>query len=673
MKFLKNMRIRNKVLLALSPLVAMVVFATFYSSIQMLRIDSRYQSIESQNKAELCITRANSRVYRYGLLLYREVSEGDEEALRRTEAELTATYQEFTEFLDESIKAAPARSDLMMRYRYAFEEAFQVSRVVREYAFQNEDRAAIDVLNRRLVPMLEEVRQQGTTLVDDLQQETERAHAASARETTQIVVNTWLVISLGLLGSLLVTILVVRRDILTVFLDLRRSITDMAEGRLDQPVRHQQRTNEMGDIAKALVVLQESARKQAAEAWVKGELGMLLERLQGAEDFETFTAALMLGLSRIIPLLYGALYVAGEDRKVFHRVGGYAIESPGAGRTFALGEGLVGQAAADRRPLVLASLPEDHLEIQAGLGALQVRTLLVLPVLDQERVHAVLELAPLEPLTQRQQALLDQLLPGLAAQVEVLNANLQTHRLLRETQEQAETLAASERLLQARKEELESINARMEAQARHLAEAEERSRLILGSVSEGIVGIGNDGRITFINPAGARMLGYTPEEVNGKLFHAEAHYARPDGSPYPKEDCPMFLTSFDGLPRSANDEVLWRKDGTRFAAEYATTPIMKDGFISGTVVSFRDITERLLVDQALKESEARNRSMLEAMPVGVALASQQGGIEYLNRAFTEMLGYTRECTAPSCLDQTLASGRLLGEPGFTGFLRCAPA
>ncbi|HWQ10765.1 MAG TPA: PAS domain S-box protein, partial [Holophaga sp.] len=632
MKFFENMRIRNKVLLALSPLIAMVVFATFYSSIQMLRIDSRYQSIESQNKVKLYITRANSRIYRYGLLLYREITEKDEEAIQRTEEELTVTAKEFREFIDASVKMDPERADRIMDLRKTFEEEYQVSKVVRGYAVQNEDNAAIGVLSSRLVAKLEAVRQQGTNLVDELQQETEQAHADSAKETKQIVVTTWLVIGLGLLGSLLVTVLVVRRDILTVFLDLRRSIMDVAEGRLEQAIQHQHRANEMGDIAKALAILQQSAREREADAWVKGQISGLLEHLQKAEDFERFTAVLMLGLSKVIPLLHGAFYVAGETRKTFHRMGGYAIEGPELDRTFALGEGLVGQAAADRRPLAFAALPEDHLEIQAGLGALQVRSLLILPVVDQEGATAVLELAPLEPLTQRQQALLDQLLPSLATHVEILNANLKTRRLLQETQRQAGTLAASERLLQARKEELESINAQMAEQATHLAEAEERSRLILGSIDEGIVGIANNGRITFINPAGARMLGYEPEALSGRLFHAELHYARPDGSPYPKDECPMFLTSFDGQQRTVDDEVLWRLDGTSFAVEYSTTPILKDGLISGTVVSFRDITERLLVEQALKESEARNRSMLEAMPVGVALASQEGEIEYLNQA-----------------------------------------
>ncbi len=642
MDFLENMRIRNKVLLALLPLIAMVLFATVYSSVQMHRIDARYQSLRSQGRAELFLTRANSRIYRYGMLLYREISEQNGEAILRTEGELEATYRDFRGFTEEALRVAPAKAARITTIRNDFDEVVRISRAARDYALRHEDEAAADLLNGGLAERLEAVRQQETRLVEELGQEMDRANADYAQATNRIILNTWLVISLGLLGSLLVTFLVVRRDILTVFLDLRRSILDVAEGRLGEPIGYQQRTNEVGDIARALIALQQSAREQEAQSWVKGRSGTLLEHLQPAEDFGAFSDVLMRELSRSVPLLYGALYIAAEDRRSFHRVGGYALEGLALERTFALGEGLVGQAAADRRPLAFSALPEDHLEIQAGLGALQVRSLQVLPVMDQERVTAVLELAPLEPLTERQQALLDQLLPNLATHVEMLNANLQTRKLLAETQRQAEVLAASECQLQARKEDLEAINERMAEQAKHLAEAEERSRLILASVSEGIAGMGNSGHITFINPAGARMLGYEPEELTGKLLHAELHHSHPDGSPYPKEVCPMFLTSFDGEPRTVVDEVLWRKDGTCFPVEYVTTPILKDGFVAGTVISFRDITERLLSERALKESEQRNRSMLEVMPVGVALVNEQDQIEFLNHTFVELFGYAPE-------------------------------
>ena len=144
-----------------------------------------------------------------------------------------------------------------------------------------------------------------------------------------------------------------------------------------------------------------------------------------------------------------------------------------------------------------------------------------------------------------------------------------------------------------------------------LAEAEERSRTILATVSEGIAGLGADGRMSFINPAGARMLGYQPEELVGQMMHAKVHHTHPDGRPFPREDCPMFHTSCDGKPRNVDDEVLWRKDGTSFAVEYATIPVVKEGAVVGTVVSFRDITERKAAAENLKRANFQADIALE--------------------------------------------------------------
>ncbi|MBW2429662.1 MAG: transporter substrate-binding domain-containing protein, partial [Deltaproteobacteria bacterium] len=121
-----------------------------------------------------------------------------------------------------------------------------------------------------------------------------------------------------------------------------------------------------------------------------------------------------------------------------------------------------------------------------------------------------------------------------------------------------------------------------------LAEAEERSRLLLESAEEGIFGVGEDGLVNFINPAGLKMLGFKSEEVIGQKIHPLIHHTRPDGTPYPSEECPMDHSLTHGVIGSRDDEILWRKDGTSFPVEYTSVPIRKNGSIAGTVVVFRD-------------------------------------------------------------------------------------
>jgi len=122
--------------------------------------------------------------------------------------------------------------------------------------------------------------------------------------------------------------------------------------------------------------------------------------------------------------------------------------------------------------------------------------------------------------------------------------------------------------------------------------SEERNRLILESSSEGIFGVDRTGTITFVNPAAARLLGYSPEELVGRGTHALIHYKRPDGTPYPIEECPMFAAYTHGRASRIDDECLWRKDGHGLPIEYGATPILKGGEILGAVISFTDITDR---------------------------------------------------------------------------------
>ena len=159
------------------------------------------------------------------------------------------------------------------------------------------------------------------------------------------------------------------------------------------------------------------------------------------------------------------------------------------------------------------------------------------------------------------------------------------------------------------------IDAERRAEAA-VREAEERARLLLESSGEGIYGIDMQGRCTFINRAAAEMLGYRAEDVLGQNVHALFHHTHPDGSPYPVEDCPIYRTFRVGKGCRVDDEVLWRRDGTAFPAEYASYPLRgSDGEIKGAVVNFTDITERKQAERELvrakEAAEAASRAKSE--------------------------------------------------------------
>ncbi len=135
----------------------------------------------------------------------------------------------------------------------------------------------------------------------------------------------------------------------------------------------------------------------------------------------------------------------------------------------------------------------------------------------------------------------------------------------------------------------------------------ERLDLLLESTGEGVFGVDMQGNCIFINRAAAEMIGYSPEEALHQNMHYLIHHSHNDGSHYPVEQCPIFHAFSHGLPCHIEDEVLWRKDGSSFQAEYTSHPIIEhapDGqdVILGAVATIKDISERKQAEALLKQT-----------------------------------------------------------------------
>jgi PAS domain S-box-containing protein len=135
----------------------------------------------------------------------------------------------------------------------------------------------------------------------------------------------------------------------------------------------------------------------------------------------------------------------------------------------------------------------------------------------------------------------------------------------------------------------------------------QRNMAILAGAGEGILGLDSGGNHTFVNPSAAAMLGYEVEELIGGPSHSRWHHTKPDGRPFPKEECSIYAALRNGAAHRQADEVFWRKDGTSFSVEYVSTPLLEDGKPSGAVVLFSDTTERRKAADALQDSEDRFR------------------------------------------------------------------
>jgi len=146
-----------------------------------------------------------------------------------------------------------------------------------------------------------------------------------------------------------------------------------------------------------------------------------------------------------------------------------------------------------------------------------------------------------------------------------------------------------------------TVRKRLEEQERqiHLLK-----QTILNAAADGIVGIDQEGRVIFVNPAATSMLGFSQDELVGRVFHEVVHHSHPNGTPYPVEQCPLYQAGKDASPsRTLTEEVFWRKDNTNFPVECTSQPICEGDRITGRVITFRDISLRRWLEAQLRQAQ----------------------------------------------------------------------
>jgi len=207
---------------------------------------------------------------------------------------------------------------------------------------------------------------------------------------------------------------------------------------------------------------------------------------------------------------------------------------------------------------------------------------------------------------------------------DLLEANQSLAKQIAEREQIEEELRRArddmEERVRARTADFGRANQALEAEVAVRAQAEEALRessdlvrLLLDSIPEAVYGIDLQGNCTFCSPSCLGLLGYQgASELLGKNMHDLIHHTRPEGTPYPMEECHIYEAFRRGHGTHRDDEVLWRRDGTSFPAEYWSHPLHRDGNVMGTVVTFVNITERKQAEQFLREAreaaEAANRA-----------------------------------------------------------------
>ncbi len=175
-------------------------------------------------------------------------------------------------------------------------------------------------------------------------------------------------------------------------------------------------------------------------------------------------------------------------------------------------------------------------------------------------------------------------------------------------------------------------------------EQDQQWQALLDSAGEGIWGVDLEGNCTFVNRMASRIFGFSSAEMIGQNMHALVHHHRADGSEYPDEDCPVYGVFRNGEPIRQKTDTMFKKDGTSFLAEMSAQPVIFDSKVTGVVITFRDVSEMHVQQQALQrlyevagQRTAELDAVIESLPHGVFIATRDGKVRS-NGLAREMTG-----------------------------------
>lgn len=149
--------------------------------------------------------------------------------------------------------------------------------------------------------------------------------------------------------------------------------------------------------------------------------------------------------------------------------------------------------------------------------------------------------------------------------------------------------------------EAELNNKALNDAAREAQRSDALTRAILESAGDGIVASSPDGSVLLANQAAGDMLGWSPDELVGRTLHEVAHHSRPDGTPYPAEECPSHRAFGEGVSIPAQEELFWRRTGEALPIEMTVTTLERGTGRAGVVTVFRDVSERREVQRLKNE------------------------------------------------------------------------
>ena len=448
----KKMSVSFFVLLGFATLLGLIAVERLaaINTVTMEVRDNSMTSIRYLGEADVLLAEEQINLTTHMLSTSDEDMTKVENKLTQDRSDLKAVWKKYVGNI-----VLPEEKTLADEYSRAHDEYMIVVTKVISLSRQNQNVEARLEFESKAIPALKIARTKLSNLVDlnmnGADETVNRANLLYATAWKLVVFILFIVFIVCL-----VMIEMVKRMMIQPILRQTSSLADLANGKTTIEICDTDRLDEIGRMAKGLVNLKEAVIQQERTGWVKGSSSAIAASMQGHDSIAEFARSLMASLVPMVGGQVGVFYYFDNATRTYNLVGSYSYrDRKGLSQRFAMGEGIVGQCVLERSPIILSDIPTDYIRVVSGLGESVPRFIQATPIIQTGgSIPAVIEIATLGGFGQREQMLLEEVLPLVALNIEIFERNLRTRELLEESQAQQLELAASTEQMRASEAEL---------------------------------------------------------------------------------------------------------------------------------------------------------------------------------------------------------------------------
>lgn len=476
------MKVRTKMLWALSTLPILLFFILGNGWLQIEHLNKSNNNIQTNFNSSVIAGNIRANIKDQGMYLRNLVIYSNEQAINEELAKLQVEAENINQ--DISLLEQNARNskqkELVDKLKNLNQE-FEIYKTQMTSLINAGNKQAA----RELIDESSEQLQENFTLVSreitsSYNDELENSLLSMIKDTQKETIISSILLAVGII----VIITIILRNVVSFTNRVTRMskiMRNISAGKMSLTTKIEVISNdEFDQVASSFNQLTDTLDKQMELekelTWKKSNIADVSSSITGSRNLENLGKTL---LSKLVPLVesnYAVFYAKDLDSRnneQFNLISTFAInDEHSVKKTIHLGEGLLGQAIVEKKPVYLSDVPSDYIRISSGLGETTPVEVVILPILFEGEVNAILEIASLKKLSDSQHSFLEELISNLGIVIESVMSRIQLAHLLEESQTLMEEVQAQSEELQNQQEELRATNEELEEQTQSLRQSE---------------------------------------------------------------------------------------------------------------------------------------------------------------------------------------------------------